>query len=155
MGRLGKSAKIQKPSLSKERFEKKLAVEESLRGNDDKLKPSSHLTIKQKKIFYKIVRELENSKILGNLDIYVLDHAAIAIDRLQTIEQMINQEDIFLTDKTLMSTKEKYTKDFFKCCQELCLSPSSRAKVGYNNLISSEAETDPLLKILKGGKNAN
>jgi P27 family predicted phage terminase small subunit len=154
MGRLSKSAKVQAPGLSKEREEKKLQTEEKLRGNGDKLKPSPHLDTSQKRIFQKIVDELENSAILGNLDVYILDTCAIAIDRLQEIELLINKDINNLINKSLLSAKDKYTKDFFKCCQELCLSPQSRAKIGHINLMVEEEESDPLLRILKGGKDA-
>jgi P27 family predicted phage terminase small subunit len=154
MGRLGKSAKVQAPGVSKERTEKKLQAEEKLRGAGDQIKPSPHLDSSQKKIFHKIVDELENSAILGNLDVYILDTCAIAIDRLQEIELLINKDINNLINKSLLSAKDKYTKDFFKCCQELCLSPQSRAKIGHINLTVEEEENDPLLRILKGGKDA-
>ena len=45
-----------------------------------------------------------------------------------------------------MPSKEKYTKDFFRCCNELCLSPQSRAKLA--NLNVQAQEEDPLMKAL-------
>lgn len=155
MGRPSKSVKIQADGYSKDRIEAKLQAEETLRGTADQLKPSAHLDASQKKIFYKIVNELKNSEILGNLDVYILDTCAIAIDRLQEIELLINRDINNLVNKSLMSAKDKYTKDFFKCCTELCLSPQSRAKIGNINIQQTEEENDPLLQLLKGGKNAN
>jgi P27 family predicted phage terminase small subunit len=152
MGRPSKSVKIQADGYSKDRIEAKLQGEERLRGEGDQLKPSAHLDSSQKKIFYKIVEELKNSAILGNLDVYILDTCAIAIDRLQEIELLINKDINNLVNKSLMGAKDKYTKDFFKCCTELCLSPQSRAKIGNINIQQIEEENDPLLKILKGGK---
>ena len=153
MGRPSKSVKIQAEGYSKDRIETKLKAEETLRGKGDNLKPSSHLDSSQKKIFYKIVDELKNSEILGNIDVYILDTVAIAIDRLQEIELLINNDINNLINKSLMSAKDKYTKDFFKCCTELCLSPQSRAKIGNINILQSEEENDPLLQLLKGGRN--
>jgi P27 family predicted phage terminase small subunit len=152
MARPSKSVKIQADGYSKERKEAKLKAEEMLRGSGHVLKPSPHLDTSQKKIFQKIVDELKASELLGNLDVYILDTCAIAIDRLQEIELLINNDINNLVNKSLMGAKDKYTKDFFKCCQELCLSPQSRAKIGNINIQQQEEESDPLLKILKGGK---
>jgi P27 family predicted phage terminase small subunit len=155
MGRPSKSAKVQSTRYSKDKIESKVEVEEKLRGSGDALKPSPHLDSSQKKIFHKIVDELKNSAILGNLDVYILDTCAIAIDRLQEIEILINNDINNLVNKSLMGAKDKYTKDFFKCCQELCLSPQSRAKIGNLNLQQLEEDSDPLLKLLQGGRNAH
>jgi P27 family predicted phage terminase small subunit len=155
MARPSKSVKVQADGYSKDKIEAKLQAEEKLRGTGDQLKPSAHLDAAQKKIFYKIVNELKSSALLGNLDVYILDTCAIAIDRLQEIELLINNDINNLVNKSLMAAKDKYTKDFFKCCQELCLSPQSRAKIGNINIQAIEEENDPLLKIIQGGKNAN
>ena len=45
-----------------------------------------------------------------------------------------------------MSAKDKYTKSFFRCCNELCLSPQSRAKMANINLQGKE--DSPLIKLL-------
>ena len=45
----------------------------------------------------------------------------------------------------LMATKDKYSREFFRCCNELGLSPQSRAK--FANLMSAKAE-DPLIAAL-------
>ena len=50
-----------------------------------------------------------------------------------------------------MSAKDKYTKDLFRCCSELSLSPQSRAKLGNINVQASKDNEDPLLKVLRGG----
>ncbi|MGC7541783.1 hypothetical protein, partial [Pandoraea pneumonica] len=73
-------------NLTKEEKEIRLQTEEKLRGSADNISPPKHLNARQKKIFNYIVQELESSKILGNLDVYILGTAAIAIDRLQQIE---------------------------------------------------------------------
>jgi P27 family predicted phage terminase small subunit len=152
MVRPSHSAKVTERGLSKEERSLKIQAEEKVRGQADNIKPSAHLDSAQKKIFQKIVHELKNSDMLGNLDVYLLDTCAIAIDRLQEIELLINNDINNLVNKALMSAKDKYTKDFFKCCTELCLSPQSRAKIGNINIQQVEEDNDPLLKILKGGR---
>lgn len=123
--------------------------EKKLRGGTDKVKPPSYLNAKQKRIFRYIVNELEASGIIGNLDIYLLSTASIAIDRLQEIETMINQDIELLKDRTLMASKEKYSKEFFRAMNELSLSPQSRAKLGNINVQATQANADPVLQALK------
>jgi len=121
-----------------------------LKGGSDKIKPSSRLNANQKKVFEYIVGELEASKILGNVDSYMLEMGAIAIDRLQCIERRINQDfDEAIRDKELMSAKRAYTADFLKFCAETCLSPQSRAKMGILAANKAMEDKDPLLKVLK------
>jgi P27 family predicted phage terminase small subunit len=133
--------------------EEKLArqeQEELLKGSSDKIKPSSYLSKEQKKLFKTIVKELEASGILGNLDIYVLETTVIAIDRLKAIEKAINEDIEKLYDKNLMATKDKYTKDLWRGCNELSLSPQSRAKLGNLNVQTQNIKDDELLKVLRG-----
>ncbi|MCS4471109.1 phage terminase small subunit P27 family [Clostridium botulinum] len=151
MARPSKSVKTMSKNLTKEEKEIRLETEEKLKGGADKISPPSHLNSRQKKIFKYIVQELKASGILGNLDIYILGTCAICIDRLQEIEKLINKDIKRLLDKDLMSAKDKYTKDFFRCCNELSLSPQSRAKLGNINLQAKEKEEDVLLKVLAGG----
>lgn len=146
MARPAMSAKTTAKHLSKYEIDTKLGVEESLRGKADKLKPPKYLTASQKKIFRFIVTELESSDTLGNLDVYVLTECSIALDRMQEIESRINHEFENIASTALMTAKDRYTKSFFRCCNELCLSPQARAKMGNLNLQAKEE--NPLLKAL-------
>jgi P27 family predicted phage terminase small subunit len=152
MARPSKSVKTMSKNLTKEEKEVRLETEEKLRGRGDNISPPKYLNARQKKIFNYIVQELEASKILGNLDVYILATCAISIDRLQQIEKLINKDIERILDKSLMAAKDKYTKDFFRCCNELSLSPQSRAKLGNINLQAEQDKQDPLLKVLAGGK---
>ena len=62
---------------------------------------------------------------------------------------MINKDINKITDKQLLSAKDKYTKDLYRCCNELSLSPQSRAKLA--NINVQKQEEDPLLKVLGSG----
>lgn len=146
MGRPAMSAKTTSKHLSKSEMDAKNGVEEMLKGRSDKLKPPKYLTTQQKKIFRFIVKELEASGTLGNLDIYILTECCIALDRMQGIESSINQEPCNILNDKLLQAKDKYTKSFFRCCNELCLSPQARAKMGNLNLKTKEE--NPLIKIL-------
>ena len=59
---------------------------------------------------------------------------------------MINEDPSLIFNVKLMASKDKYTKDFFRCCNELGLSPQSRAK--FANLMAAKAE-DPLVEALR------
>lgn len=124
----------------------RLENEKKLQGSCDCLVPSEILTEKQRKIFDFIVENLQNSGILSNLDTYVLSECSISIDRMQTIENRINENPELMQDGSLMSAKDKYTKAFFRYCNELCLSPQSRAKLA--NIGTAAEDENPLLKAL-------
>jgi P27 family predicted phage terminase small subunit len=153
MARPTKSAKVlTEYSQTKEEIEGRIKAEEKLRGAADNISPPKHLNSSQKKIFKYIVEELQASGILGNLDVFILSTFSIAVDRMQHIETMFNEDINNLMNKSLISAKDKYTKDFFRCCNELSLSPQSRAKLGNINFQVKAKDDDPLLKVLKGGK---
>ena len=150
MARPCKPIETQSRHNTKKEIEERKKQEEMLKGLADKIKPPSYLNKDQKKIFRYIVDQLKASGILSNLDIYVLSTCSIAISRLVEIETKINEDINNLWDKDLMSSKDKYTKDFFRCCNELSLSPQARAKIGSLALQSKEKEEDPVVKALKG-----
>lgn len=150
MARPCKSVEVTKKHLTKEELEARNEHEKKLKGNADKIRPPTYLNKDQKKIFKYIVKELAAAEILGNLDIYILSTCAISIDRLQSIETLINKDISNLYNKSLMASKDKYTKDLFRCCNELSLSPQARAKIGNLKLQAKENEEDPVLKALRG-----
>lgn len=148
MARPAKSAEVTSKHLTNQEKSARLAAERGLRGNADKIRPPTYLTKEQKKIFREIVREINAAGILGNLDVYILTTCAISIDRLREIENEINENKQVLGDGKLLAAKEKYTKDLFRCCNELCMSPQSRAKMGTLNLAAQKPE-NPLKKALQ------
>ncbi len=146
-----KSIETSTGKIGKEKIEERKQAEGKMRGSNDNIKPPSYLTSKQKNIFKNIVAELSNTGILTNVDNYVLTTCAIAIDRLQAIETIINEDITKLTNKDIMSAKDKYTKDLFKSFTELSLTPAARAKIGSINIKIKEEEQDQVLKVLRGG----
>lgn len=150
MARPPKNIALVQSHASKDEIEKRTLVENKIKGSGDKLSAPKHLSKTQKSIYNSIVNELKTSGILGNLDTYILETCAISIDRLQEIERIINEDIQMMFDRQLLSAKDKYSKEFFKCCTELCLSPQSRAKIGTLNVLKQDNDTDPLLKILNG-----
>ncbi|QLY82241.1 P27 family phage terminase small subunit [Clostridium intestinale] len=149
MGRNSKSVNLLSKHLTKEEREKREEAENRLKGNADNIEPSQELTENQLMIFNYIKDELHESKILSNLDKYILTKCAIAIDRLQIIEKKINAKPSLMFNKDIKSAKETYDKDFYRCCNELSLSPQSRAKIGNINLKAKDDEEDPVKKALR------
>ncbi|MCH5279549.1 MAG: P27 family phage terminase small subunit [Christensenellaceae bacterium] len=151
MARPAKSVNVSSKHLTKEEQAARQDAENKLRGGiGKKPQPPKHLSAAQRKIFLRIRKELEESNILSSLDDYVLAAASVAIDRLAYIETSINIDPELLSDKNFMASKDKYMRDFFRCCNELCLSPQSRAKMAVTNLNAAKEAADPLLEALKG-----
>jgi P27 family predicted phage terminase small subunit len=113
------------------------------------LKPSNRLNANQKKIFNHIIEHYKHIGVLGDVDAHMLETTAIAIDRLQNIEKLINQDFERGLDRELMAMKSKYTADFMKGVEMFGMSPSSRAKFGVMAAQAKKEEADPLLKVLK------
>ena len=129
---------------TKEVTKKREEIETRVKGSGGILKAPDYLSDSQKEIFEYIVDNLTASGILGGLDIYVLTECSICIDRMQEIEKNINKHGL---SNPLITMKEKYTKAFFRYCNELCLSPQSRAKLA-NICVQNEDSENPLIKAL-------
>lgn len=136
-------------------YEKSLAANrgwvEDLFGADLQvgLKPSKHLNANQKKI-YKFILDnyTKNVNVLGDIDGILLENTAIAIDRLQNIEKLVNADFEMIRDRELMAAKTKYQADFIKGVDFFGMSPASRAKLGVLGAKVKAEESDPLLKVL-------
>ena len=155
MGRPCKAAIVlSECSQTKEEIKTRMDNEEKLKGNSDKIDPPDYLNSNQLDLFYYIKNELKESKLLSNLDVYILVKCAIAIDRLQFIEKKVNDNPkLLFVQNPLMGNKKNYDADFFRCCNELSLSPQSRAKLGNINLLAKKEEEDPLLAAIRGENN--
>ena len=149
MARPAKVAKTQKAHLTLAESGARDFVEGAVKGEGEVPAPPKYLTDSQKKTYKNIVNRLKDSGILGALDGYILTTCAIAIDRLGEIEKRINDHPELLSNASFMASKDKYTKDYFRCCNELCLSPQARAKVGSLASQAVQQQTDPLLQALR------
>lgn len=150
MARPCKSVATMSKNLTKEEKRIRLEHEENLKGSSE-LAPPDYLNERQKELFIFIINELEKSGILCGLDTYMLETCVIAIDRLQEIETRINEDFDLVLDGKIMSAKDKYTKDLYRCCNELSLSPQARAKLANINLQARQNEEDPVLSLIGGG----
>lgn len=149
MARPAKSVNVMSKHLTKAEADARKEAESRL-ASSKAPEPPEHLSESQRLIFETVCSELEESEILCSLDSFVLSTFAVAVDRLSAIEKEINQCPTSMLDKSIMTAKDKYTKDFFRCCNELCLSPQSRAKMAMTNVNAAKEAEDPLLKAIAG-----
>lgn len=151
MARPAKSAEMRTGHMTKAEREGREIAQNAVKGKDDKIKPPAHLTKEQRAIFKRIVAELKESGILSNLDVYVLGNCAIAIDRVREYDRMIEADHELLLDKDAIRNRNTCVSEFYRCCNELCLSPQARAKIGAANLVKRQAAVDPVAQALGGG----
>ena len=132
MSRPAKAIDTNSMKMSKKERAERKQTEEKLRGSNEDIKPFTYLNKRQKAIFKDILKNLNNQ-------------TAITIERLESLEKAINEaskitdENGKVKDKLdvstivqLKSARDMYSKDFFRCCNELSLSPQARAKISIN-----------------------
>lgn len=149
MARPSKSAAVSSRKLGKDEKETRQTVETTVRGEAVRPDPPEGLTKDQKTIFKFIVDGLASGDILGKLDVFVLESTAVAIDRLRTINRMIDDEPGLLLHTATQNSRAKYQADLWRGCNELCLSPQARAKLGNLTAQKAKEKKDPLLEALK------
>ena len=145
MARPCKAIAVQTGAKTKEETQRREENEEAVSGGKDKInKATMPLSPRQKKIRKAIVKELEN--ILTNVDGYIVDQCCIAIDRLQEIEREINENGEKMYQKNVIAAKKQYFTEFTRLCNELSMSPQSRAKIA--NALPAKLGESPLMKLL-------
>ena len=150
MGRPAKAIGAGDGARTKEEIETRKQTEEKLKGGDKpKVTCPGYLTPSQKKIFNKIKKLLVDAGAAGSCDGWVIAFCAVAIDRVAEIDADANRTIVRRTDKDIVAARSKYMADFYRCCNELCLSPQARAKLGVAAAKAKAQEKDPLLAILQ------
>lgn len=152
MPRPAKPIELQSKHNTKADIQKRKSIQDSLKGDCSCIVPPYKLSDSQLNIFNKIREVYDNVSLIGELDIYTLAEGAVVIDRLQQLEMMINDNPELLTDKDIMSIRKGYTQDYYRLCNELGLSPQSRAKLGSLSLQKDKQNNDALLTLLKAGE---
>lgn len=161
VARHSKPTSLSTGKIGKEEIEKRKNQEEKLKGNDDLVyEPPKHLSKKEKELYSFLVEELRASGILNNLDVTILETTVDAIVRMKESNKLIKKYGLIVekADGSLQrnpaSTIYKdYNAIFNKCCMELGLSPSSRARLTVINVNAQKDNEDPLLKMMKERKN--
>ena len=144
------SARTTKKHLTKAEKEKRIAVENAF-IDDAEIEPPSYLTKTQLEAFHFIVDALRQAKVLSRLDTQTIIQASVAIDMLHTANKRVAKRPTLAIDREFVATQEKLVRTYLKLCDELCLSPQSRAKLGVLVANQKEEEQDPLLNVLQGG----
>lgn len=150
MARPCKPAGVQSEFTSanqRKRVEQRLEAEKKIGGGKVKLSPEKWLTDVQKKYFRSAVKYLENADVLRAADVHILSEWAWSLDMKTQTENEINNKPELKYDKEILSALDKYTKTFFRCCNELGFSPQARAKVAAN-IVKADDGTEILKQIL-------
>ncbi len=147
MARPTTSAKLVKGAMTKARRNKRLEIEESLKGGKfDGTVPKS-FTVEEAKAYKWLCSVLAPADILGEPDRETVEQAAITIARLHQIDDLIRQRPDLLTDKDVNTVRKTYVDQYIRYCKELCLSPGARSKIG-SLMANSKKADDPLIKVL-------
>ena len=157
MGRPAKTIGAADGARTKEEITARRRAEDALKGAagaDGKPKKVSvvcpgYLTQDQRKIFNKIKKLLVEAGAAGSCDGWAIAFCAVAIDRVAEIDEAANDCDQKKTDKDIVNARAKYMADFYRCCNELCLSPQARAKLGVAAARNKQREKEPLLEALQ------
>ena len=148
MARPAKAIASKTGKIGKEEIEQRQQVEDNLRASADKLVPPDYLTESQVNVFNYVLSELEEAKVLGNLDLFALSQLSICVDRMQQIEQQVNENPDYLIDSKLMQTRDRYARDFLRLCNEFCMSPQSRAKLSISTVKAGQEKKKTLIELI-------
>lgn len=149
MARPAKSTRVKSGAIAKDDEVVRMNMEDKIRGEAAPPEPPESLTEVQRDIFRFIVEGLVVSDILGKLDVFVLESTAVAVDRLRTINAMIDDKPDLIISTALQNSRAKYQSDLWRGCNELCLSPQARAKIGGLAAQKAKEKRDPLLEALQ------
>ena len=148
MPRPAKAIATKTAKISKDETEQRLQIEDQLRGKSDKLVPPLYLTEAQVEIFNYVLTELDEAKVLGNLDLFALSQLSICVDRMQQIEREINENPGNMANSKLMSARDRYARDFMRLINEFCMSPQARAKLSISTVKPGQEKKKTLMELL-------
>lgn len=152
MARPAKPIELQSRHNTKSDIQKRKEVQDLLKGNAADLQHPFPLTDSQQEIFDLLVDAYRKADVLGELDSYIIAEGAVVIDRLREIEGRINENPDLMFQDSVRNTRKEYAANFFRICNELGLSPQSRAKLGSLAVKKDQEDNDPILKIFRGGQ---
>lgn len=153
MPKPAKSVKLSAKNFTKSERELRENIEESLMSPDSLVYDvPSELTHKKEKDLYKfIVENMKASGVLCNLDVQLLICTVRACLHMNEAEADIKKNGLIIQGKknAAVDIFNTYQKQFLACCSSLCLSPTSRAKIGSLAIAQIEKENDPYEDIFK------
>lgn len=151
---------------NKEDLEKMIKREEQLRGDNNLIHdPPETLSEIGKGYYLFIVKQLDKNKVLSNLDIPMVEQAADCLDKMQIVDDILNEDGMFiqardskgnefLKEHPAVKTKMQYLNQFRFLSGQLGMSPSSRAQMAQADVEAKVEEAKPLNELMKK-KNQN
>lgn len=150
-------------SETKEHLEARAKIEEEMSGNTDRLYDVPEILDDLGKDYYLfILHEMEDSGILSNLDIPIVQQTADCLSKMDQADEILkehgsllyitydNRGNEVLKEHPMVGTKQKYLSQFRALCTQLGLSPSSRASLSEAKMQKEKNSEDPLLALLGG-----
>ncbi len=150
MARPAKAAVIKNHDATKAAMETKKQTEKKLKGKTNRLKAPEYLTESQTEVYNFIIKELKSAEILGNIDLIILTQTAVVVDSMNTLIKIMNEDPEKAIEAKYVNAFQKYSTMFMRYCNELCLSPQSRAKmsIAHVNAIEEAKKKNPILEML-------
>ena len=147
MARPATSAKLVKGAMTKARRNKRLEIENRMKGGKFDETVPKEFTVEEAKAYMWLCSVLAPADILGEPDRETVKLAAITIARINQLDDLIRKQPELLTDKDVNAIRKAYIDQYGRFCKELCLSPGARSKIGSLMANMKKAE-DPLIKVL-------
>lgn len=150
-----------KGNYSKEWLEQRKREEENLRSDTNLLYDVPEHLDEMAKLYYQfLIKELESSCILCNLDIPTLEQTSDCLSKIRQADDILNEEGIMLKQENrygevkiiehpMVKTKHTYLTRYVTLANALGLDPSSRAVLASRKLEAQGETDDELLKILR------
>ena len=150
MARPAKSTAVKNHDISKAAKEEQKLTEKKLKGKTNRIKAPEYLTESQKEVYNFIITELKSAEILGNIDLVILVQTSVVVDNMNRLIRMMNEDPELSFDTKYVGAFQKYSGMFMRYCNELCLSPQSRAKmsIAHVNAIEEAKKKNPILGVL-------
>ena len=151
-------------SESKAQLQQRQQIEEMLSGDDGLVYSVPQNLDSKGQIFYEfIVEELRHSNILTNIDIPLLEQTVQCMYVLRKCSDDVRVRGILtpsndkngnliMKENPSLKIQVSYMQRFITFCNQLGLSPASRASLASRKIEAKIEEQDPLLKVLRGGK---
>lgn len=159
MAKASKPTQLISSHLTKAEKQARIDEEEKLKGSDSRVyTPPKHLNREEKQLYIEIVTDMKESGVLSNLDIELICILVDAVINMREMKNLLKKDGKFLTKKDgtiyrhpAINSYKDYEGIYNRCCRELSLTVSARAKLGQINATASEESNDDVLKILGGG----
>lgn len=116
-----------------------------------------HLDIKAQAYYQFLVKELEISGLITNLDVKLLEETAKCMSQLDECTEILKRDGILIYDANenpkehpTFKTQNTLQVAYRAFANQLGLSPAARAQLAGMQTKAKEDEADPLLQLLKG-----